>query len=85
MPGKRRTAEEMIKIYNEKIKALKQKQTLEAKKEDKKWVKIDPKIGAYVRELAMKNFEGITVDNLKVEIKKMMTPKKRGPSKEKKA
>ncbi len=81
MPGKRRTPEEMIKIYNEKIKALKQKQALEAKKADKKWLKIDPKIGAFVREAFENNFEGMTLDNLKAELKMMMTPKKRGSRK----
>ena len=78
MPGKRRTPEEMIKIYNEKIKALKQKQALGAKKEDKKWLKIDPKIGSFVREAFQNNFEGMTLDNLKAEIKKMIEQRKPG-------
>ncbi len=78
MPGKRKSAEERVKELQQKIKDIKAAELLKGKKEDKKWIKIDPKIGAFVREAFQNNFDGMTLDNLKAEIKKIIEPRKPG-------
>ncbi len=78
MPGKRKSAEERVKELQQKIKDIKAAELLKGKKEDKKWIKIDPKIGSFVRKAFQNNFEGMTLDNLKAEIKKIIEPRKPG-------